>query len=288
MLIDKTVPVLPSVAELAKAYDAWMCDIWGVIHNGVDTFGEAVEACCAFRAGGGTVVLITNAPRPRSFVEQQLAGMGVPSNAFDAVVTSGDVTLSLLRQREGQKVFHIGPERDRPMLDGIDLLRAEPHDADFILNSGPYDDDNETPDDYRALFESLMLHKLPMICANPDMMVERGGKLIYCAGALAALYAELGGHVIYAGKPYPPIYDLALSEIEARRGAGVARPRILGIGDGVNTDVKGAADFGMDALYIASAVHLGSGGEDLSTAGVFKLFSGKPFRPVAAQSRLTW
>jgi HAD superfamily hydrolase (TIGR01459 family) len=287
MLIEKPpIPIIESAASLIGGYDAWLCDIWGVIHNGVKPFPSAVEACRSYRRGGGTIVFITNAPRPSAFVREQLGALGVPGDAYDDIATSGDVTLDLLARREGQAMFHLGPDRDKPMLDGLDLRRVGPDEAEFILNSGPFDDDRETPENYRALFERLAARRVPMLCANPDLMVERGGRLIYCAGALAQLYAALGGSVDYAGKPYAPIYDLAFARLQAARG-GLRPARALGIGDGVKTDVKGAADYGLDALYIASAVHLGEGGA-LTSEGVAALFAEADYRPIAAQSVLRW
>ncbi len=280
------VPILPSIAPLAHNHDVWLCDIWGVIHNGVEVFPAAVEACQRFRAGGGKVVLITNAPRPTGFVAAQLTSMGI-HDVYDAIATSGDVTVTLMRQREGQAVFHLGPDRDKSMLDGLDLRRVEPRDADFILNSGPFHDDTETPEDYRQRFDELAARGVPMLCANPDMTVERGGHVIYCAGALAALYEEMGGQVTYAGKPYAPIYDLAFAHMAA---AGVSPPKrkVLAIGDGVNTDIRGAANYGMDAVFIASGVHVKGSSNGLTGEALEALFSPLPFRPVAAQARLRW
>jgi len=288
MLIDQPIPIIGSIAALAGRYSAWLCDIWGVIHNGVAPFPKAVEACRTFRQGGGVVVLITNAPRPRGTIAHILSEMGIGGDAYDAIVTSGDVTLSLLRERPGVRIFHIGPPRDEPMFEGLDVVRVQAAQAELILNTGPYDDDNETPEDYRALLETLSERRIPMICANPDLRVERGGKLIYCAGALAALYEDLGGQVTYAGKPFAPIYELALAEIAARLGRTLPPSQVLGIGDGLNTDIKGAHDFGMDAVYIASQVHLESTGQDLTPSAVSKLFSAKTFRPIAAQAALAW
>lgn len=289
MLIDKNpVPILHNIGPLASCYDAWLCDIWGVIHDGVSYFPEAVEACQRFRAGGGTVIFITNAPRPAQFVANLLAAMRVPRDCYDAIVTSGDATLSLLQERLGQAVYHLGPARDAPMLDGLDLRRAEPGEADFILNSGLFDDETETPEDYHALLAGLAERQLPMICANPDLMVERGGKLVYCAGALAEAYARLGGAVIYAGKPYGPIYERAAALIGEHRGSPPDKAKLLAIGDGVKTDIKGAADFGIDSAFIASAIHVKNNGNGLQPEALASLFSGSLSRPIAAQDRLRW
>ncbi|MDX2264036.1 MAG: TIGR01459 family HAD-type hydrolase [Hyphomicrobiales bacterium] len=279
--IPPPIPIAPSIAELASRYGVWLCDIWGVLHNGVSPFPSAADACRTFRAQGGKVALITNAPRPTEFVAAQLAAMGI-DGVYDAIATSGDVTMRLLRERAGQAVFHLGPERDKPILEGLDLRRVGPDEADFILNSGPFHDETETPEDYRALFTALAARTVPMVCANPDHKVERGDTVIYCAGALAALYEQMGGAVVYAGKPHAPIYELALHKLGVDAGAS----RILAIGDGVYTDILGAAIFGVDALFIASGVHMGRAGLDAESLAA--LFDKTSFRPVAAQARLAW
>ncbi|MBC8049427.1 MAG: TIGR01459 family HAD-type hydrolase [Chitinophagales bacterium] len=280
------IPILPGIAALAGNYDVWFCDIWGVIHNGVSVFPAAVSACQSFRAAGGKVLLITNAPRPTDFIEAQLLSMDI-HGVHDAIATSGDVTVTLMRQRAGQAVFHLGPERDKSMLDGVDLRSVEPKDADFILNSGPFNDDTETPEDYRERFEALVARNVPMLCANPDLTVERGGHVIYCAGALAALYEEMGGKVAYAGKPYAPIYDLAFKNISAG-GAVPEKAKVLAIGDGVNTDIRGAANHGIDSVFVASGVHVKGSSDGLTAGALEALFASLPFRPIAAQARLSW
>ncbi|MDZ4790431.1 MAG: TIGR01459 family HAD-type hydrolase [Hyphomicrobiales bacterium] len=280
------IPILPGIAALAGNYDVWLCDIWGVIHNGVTVFPAAVAACQLFRAGGGKVLLITNAPRPTDFIEAQLTAMGI-HGVHDAIATSGDVTVTLMRERAGQAVFHLGPDRDKPMLDGLDLRRVEPQDAEFILNSGPFQDDTETPEDYRERFKALVARNVPMLCANPDLTVERGGHVIYCAGALAALYEEMGGKVAYAGKPYAPIYDLAFKNIAAS-DAVPEKAKVLAIGDGVNTDIRGAANHGIDSVFVASGVHVKGSSDGLTAGALETLFAPLPFRPIAAQARLSW
>lgn len=284
------IPVIESVAELATNCDAWLCDIWGVIHNGVSPFPGAVEACRRFRETGGTVVLISNSPRPRGAVMEQLQSIGVPREAWDAVVTSGDVTRRLIERNEAERVFHLGPERDEPIFDGLDVTLRSEAEADVVVCSGLYDDARETPGDYAKVLARLKERGLPMICANPDRMVERGDRLIYCAGALAAEYERLGGRVIYAGKPYPPIYELALQRIAKARGEAVAPGRILCIGDGVQTDMAGAEAAGLKALFVASGLHMTRtrDGETLDERELALLFAGESARPVAAQKRLSW
>lgn len=282
-------PVISSVSDIAADYDAWFCDIWGVIHNGESPFASAAEACRAFRKQGGTVILITNAPRPADSVARQLDRMGVVEETWDRIITSGDITRSLLRESEGKTVFHLGPERDKGIFKGVDPTFAGPEDAELIVCSGFYDDDVETPDDYADMLQALAKRGLHMICANPDIMVERGSRLVYCAGALAAAYEKLGGTVTYTGKPHPPIYERAIETAGEIRGAPLSRDRILAIGDGLKTDMAGAARAGVDALFVASGLHLtGHEADTADASAIADLFADSDMQPVAAQSRLAW
>jgi HAD superfamily hydrolase (TIGR01459 family) len=246
--------LLSHLSQVADRYDALLCDVWGVVHNGREHFPAACEALVRFRATRGPVVLISNAPRPASAVVSQLDGLGVPRAAWSAFVTSGDATRALLAERAPGPVWAIGPERDRPLYDGLPLEFSGPEDAAFICCTGPYHDDVETPDDYLEPLSDAARRGLPMICANPDRVVQKGDRLIYCAGALADVYERLGGPVVMAGKPHPPIYELALSK--AARGETPAdRRRVLAIGDAVATDLHGATDAGLDALFVARGIH---------------------------------
>jgi HAD superfamily hydrolase (TIGR01459 family) len=279
------IPILASVAPLAAGFDAFVCDIWGVIHNGVAAYPQAVEACLKFRAAGGIVVLLTNAPRPAGAVEVQLAKLAVPRQAYDAVVTSGDLTRSLIADRAGAPLFHLGPERDRGLFEGLDVRCVEAEAAEVVVCSGLFDDTRETPEDYRARLAGLAARRLPMICANPDIVVERGTQLVYCAGALAALYEELGGKVVYAGKPHLPIYERVSEVVATIKGRAVPSSRMLAIGDGIKTDIEGALRAGMRAVFVASAVHVE---EPLEEATLPALFEGAAGRPVAAMRALAW
>lgn len=253
--------MIRSLAEVAAGYDAVFCDLWGCLHNGKAPFPAAVAALRAFRAGGGRVVLMTNAPRPFSAVERQLNAMAVPQDAWDLIVSSGDAAqAAMLQGAVGRKVFHIGAVKDEPFFsefpgDMAALAASQPAiervgmlDAEGIVCTGLADDQTETPADYRA---QLLLGKtrgLPMLCANPDIVVDMGEKRAYCAGALAEDYANRGGEVLYYGKPHPPIYDLA------RRRMGLDDPRILCIGDGIATDVQGGIAEGLDTLFITGGI----------------------------------
>lgn len=282
-------PVISSISDIAADYDAWFCDIWGVIHNGESAFSSAAVACRAFRERGGTVILITNAPRPADSIARQLDRMGVSEEAWDRIITSGDITRSMLRESGGKSVFHLGPERDKGIFKGVDPVFAGPEEAELVVCSGFYDDDTETPDDYAEMLEGLAKRGLHMICANPDIMVERGSRLVYCAGALAAAYEKLGGSVTYTGKPHSPIYSRAIETASELRGAPVSRDRILAIGDGLKTDMAGAARAGIDALFVASGLHL-SGHEPgaADASAIVELFAESDMHPVAAQSGLAW
>ena len=272
------IPILSSISELSCACDAWIVDIWGVMHNGARAYAAASEACRRFRRGGGIVVLLSNAPRPFRAVVHQLAAVGVDPESYDGGLTSGDVTRGLLEAWSGRSLLHIGPERDKGLFEGLTARLATPDAAEAIVCSGLWDDTSETPANYEALFEVLAARRLAMLCANPDLVVERGNKLVYCAGALAALYAQKGGEVIYAGKPHVPIYERTFATLERLAGRALARERILAIGDGIDTDLLGAHRAGLRSLFIASAVHL-PGGLDAQTLD--ELFASRPFRPIA-------
>ena len=288
------IPVLDSIKDLAPRYRAWLVDIWGVMHNGHRAFPRAVAATRAFREAGGIVVLLSNSPRPSPSVKDQLSRLGVPADAYDATVTSGDLTRHELAQHKGATIFHLGPERDRPIFEGLDVTLGSAEDGKLIVCSGLFDDETETPDDYTALLSALAARKLPMICANPDHLVERGDRLVWCAGALAAAFEKAGGAVVYAGKPYAPIYALAFETIGTLAGRAVPRTEILAIGDGVHTDIAGASGAGLNSVFIASGLHVpAKSGADagrgvLDALALEELFAHTKPRPVAAMRALVW
>jgi HAD superfamily hydrolase (TIGR01459 family) len=281
------IPVLSSIAEIGVKYKVWLVDIWGVMHDGLRAHKSAVEATKAFREQGGIVILLSNSPRPSRELKAQLLALGVPDDAYDATVTSGDLTRYELEKRTGARVFHLGPARDLPIFTGLKLSLTEPEQAQIIVCTGLFDDETETSEDYDPLLKSLAARGLPMICANPDRMVERGKQLIYCAGALADRYAAGGGSVIYAGKPYAPIYALAFEAANRVSGRDIAPEEVLAIGDGIMTDMDGAAGVGLDAVFIASGLHLDNRDDGIDRAAVAKLFAErKP--PLAALDKLAW
>jgi HAD superfamily hydrolase (TIGR01459 family) len=279
------VPILASIAELAATSDAWIVDIWGVMHNGARAYAAAAEAARAFRAAGGTVVLLSNAPRPFPAVVPHMTSLGVPADAYDSGITSGDVTCDMLSAWQGRPLLHVGPDRDHALFDGLDVRLAPADEAEVLLCTGLYDDENETPADYAELLASLAARGVPMICANPDILVERGHKLIYCAGALAENFAAKGGSVAYAGKPHLPVYERVLAEISRLRGRPVGKDRVLCIGDGIETDLAGAHAAGLRSVFIASPIFAPDGLDETLLA---QLFAGRPFAPVAAMSGLAW
>ena len=261
-----TAPNLAAgLSQLSGAYDALLCDVWGVIHNGRESFPAACAALARFRAERGPVVLISNAARPHGPVINQLDALGVPREAWSHIVTSGDATRVLLADRAPGPAWLIGVDRDAPLYEGLGLETSDLADAKFISVTGPYDDETEEPGDYRDRFIEGVALGLEMVCANPDIVVQRGDKLIYCGGALAQVYESLGGRVTMAGKPYPAIYELSLAKAAEALGHPVDPTRVLCIGDGLPTDVRGANARGLDVLFVASGIH---GGETIGPDGL--------------------
>ena len=292
--------IIRSLANLAGRYDAVFCDLWGCLHNGKTAFPTAVAALLGFRATGGKVVLLTNAPRPKSSVVRQLDALAVPRDAWDIVVTSGDAAqMGMLSGAVARKVHHIGALKDEPFFTDFAedlaayaatqpaITRVALKEADGIVCTGLADDLTETPDDYRA---ALLLGKtlgLPMLCANPDIVVDMGDKRLYCAGALAQAYEEMGGTALYFGKPHPPIYDLARRRL-AEAGAP-SDPQILCIGDGISTDIQGGIAEGLDTLFITGGLEADRLGPDIENPEQPLLddwLDGKELSPTFAMGRL--
>jgi len=275
--------LLNGLADIAANYDALVCDVWGVLHNGSVANPQAVYALKAFRDGGGRVVLLSNAPRPKRDLLVQFERYGIPPESYDEIITSGIATRLDLEARSKDKtlrMFHLGPERDRGIFEGLNLEEADIDTADIVLNSGLFDDDVETPDDYKDRFAQMKARDLLMLCANPDWVVQRGGKLIWCAGALADAYEKIGGPVIYYGKPKPEIYELVRANLPGAK-------RLLAIGDGMHTDIKGANAVGIDALFIADGIH-GEDVGDMSPKHLSELFTKAGVQARAAMRALVW
>ncbi len=291
--------VLTSLGEICERYDAVLCDIWGVLHNGVHSFAAAAEALRNLRLLGKPVTLITNAPRPKAEVAAQLASLGISSEFYDAIATSGDVCAAAIVERSPQLPFLIGPDRDLPvfsaataMARGRKITPVPLEQADFAVCTGLVDDTTETPADYEALLVALRAKNLPMICANPDLVVYRGEQLVYCAGALAERYEEMGGEVEQAGKPYAAIYRLALGLLERARKRPLDLDRVLAIGDAMHTDIAGATAMGLDSLLITEGIHRkelheGEGGP-LDAEGYRQFVDDHATSPVYRMNRLAW
>jgi len=273
--------------DLLSGKEVVLSDIWGVVHNGLESFPEACEALHRYRSEGGTVILITNAPRPADSVQRQLRKLGVADDVYNAIVSSGDLTRHYVAAHPGGKVFWLGPERDNSIYRGLELTISPLEEADYIICTGLFDDETETPDDYRPMMLRARERKLPLICANPDIVVERGDRLIYCAGAIAELYRELGGEVIFYGKPHRPIYERAMELAAAHVSHPITRDKVLAIGDSVRTDLAGAHGFGIDLLFVTRGIHSDEfeGVEQLDPASVKELF-GHP--PRALMRELKW
>ncbi len=243
--------------KLSALYPVWFCDIWGVVHDGMKPFSSTCATLAKHRKQGGVVILVTNSPRISQGVEKQLQQIGVDHDAYDTVVTSGDVTRTLMMQHGGGKLFHLGPKRDTSIFSGLDIKQVDLPEATAVLCTGLFDETKETPGDYLELLTDIKNRNLPFICANPDKMVRIGKELVYCAGALAEEFSKLCGLVLMAGKPFKPIYDLALHTAIKLQGSTLSKDQILAIGDGPETDIKGAADFGLSCVLITGGVNSG-------------------------------
>jgi HAD superfamily hydrolase (TIGR01459 family) len=286
------------LSDLAEAYDLILCDVWGVVHNGVEHHKAAVDALQRFRRRGGTVVLITNAPAPAKNVMKRMASLGVPQDISDAVATSGDVTAALIAAAGCPPVYNIGPPGELDLYDEAARLGPRaPALVDFpaarlSVAIGPSQEPGARLEDYDASLRQMQARGLVMICANPDIVVEFGDRLEYCAGAIAERYARIGGTVIQAGKPFPAIYERALRLVHDKIGE-VPRHRILAIGDAMHTDMQGAHDQGIDAVFVTSGIHRaelhGTGrGLPLNQAALRQFLGTRVLRPKAVMERLAW
>ena len=255
--------VIRRIDEIADRYDAVLCDVWGVVHNGRKPYAAACAALARLRRGGRRVILITNVPKPRGAIPAQLDRIGVPREAWDVIVTSGDAIRDELAARAPGPIYKIEPPGyDATLWAGLGLVEAPLRDAAFIGISGLARDD-ETPADYAEVLRQARARDLEMLCANPDIVVQFGDRMIWCAGAIARDYEALGGRVVMAGKPAAPIYEMAYRELEGLSGGRIPKPRILAIGDGIPTDIAGANAQILDCVFVASGMH----GEKLWTNG---------------------
>jgi HAD superfamily hydrolase (TIGR01459 family) len=252
---------IAGLSEIAGDYRFILSDVWGVLHNGVRGYEAAADALARFRAQGGRVVLITNAPRRARQIVEMLARFKIDPASYDEIVTSGEVARLILKKQPTARIYHLGPDRDRPIYDGLPNMFVDEAEADLISCTGLFDDTKETPDDYRDQLARLAKRKVPMLCVNPDRVVERGGDLVWCAGALADVYEAYGGSTAIVGKPYAPIYDMALDRFATLAGAPVSKGEVLAIGDSAPTDVRGAHDQGFDVLFVTGGIHIAEFGD---------------------------
>ncbi|WP_108879703.1 TIGR01459 family HAD-type hydrolase [Anderseniella sp. Alg231-50] len=294
MTANSTFSVAEAARELSAAYPVWLCDVWGVVHDGRQVYLAAAEALTRHRERGGCVVLITNAPRPSPVIVPQMQRFGVPDSAYDAVVSSGDVTRELVRRRTGSNLFHLGPDEDTSLLEGLPVSWTALDEAEAVLCTGLNNDGRdggaaETPDDYRPMLSQMQKRKLPFICANPDRVVGVGGKLYPCAGALAEIYAELGGDVEMAGKPYAPIYQVALERAGDIMKREIGRSQVLAIGDGLPTDVEGARANDLAVHFVTGGIHADDHrGSDAQTIARELAARMPPLRVAGVAGGLVW
>ena len=284
-------PILPRAGELLARYDVLYCDVWGVLHDGHRAFTEACDALVRFRGGGGTVILVSNAPVPKERVAAMLDLRAVPHEAYDDIVSSGEIALKHIAEKGYTRLFAIGPsDRDAATFARLPARPVALDDAQAIVCTGLNDDRTETADDYRALLERAKALKLPLVCANPDLVVDVGGRQFICAGAIADLYERMDGEVFWAGKPHANAYDGAQAAAEAIRGSAVQRARVLAIGDSLRTDLKGAEAAGIDAIFVASGIHRDEtmGSDALSPEKLSLLFAPPAPPALAVMVKLVW
>jgi HAD superfamily hydrolase (TIGR01459 family) len=286
----QTPAFVTGLADLASAYRALLCDIWGVVHNGVQAYPAATDALARYRAEGGLVLLITNAPRGKGGILEMFDRMGVSPEAYDDILSSGDVARDVLAERIGKRIYHLGPERDLSIYDGLPHVFGDVHDCEIVSCTGFFDDETETPDDYQEQLVEWRARDVPMVCANPDIVIERGGRMVFCAGAIAERYRALGGETIMVGKPHALVYEAALKRIADLSGEIVLPQSVLAIGDAVETDVRGAVGQGIDVLFVTGGIHAADFGDrdapDLARVHANLAAAGLGARAVVP--RLTW
>lgn len=265
--------LIDSFAEISANYELALVDLWGCVHNGVDIYPAAQAALRAFRQTGGQVVLVTNAPRPKAAVQARLDEMGLHRDSYDVIATSGDAAQEgMLMGAVGRRVWHLGPEKDDAffsdlpewLADQPPIERVSFDEAEGIVCTGPFDEMTETPEDYRGRFLAAKARGLKLLCANPDIVVDFGETRLYCAGALAQLYDEMGGESLYFGKPHPPIYDLA-RRVAVNAGLRFSEERVIAIGDGIRTDVSGGIAEGFDTLFLTGGLAAAEFGSDVES-----------------------
>ena len=291
MTENSEIPLYDGMAAAADRYDAFILDVWGVLHDGVTLYPGVVDTLERLTAAGKPFVMLTNAPRRSSAVAEAMISMGMPEKYCQKILSSGEATFLDLRERSdpfyasvGNRFLHIGPERDRNLFDGLDWDEApQVGDCDLVVNTGPWED-GETVADYEDLLQQGAEMALPMICANPDLVVIRGGREIICAGSLALRYEEIGGSVRWLGKPKAEIYEYCFREL-----ADFDKPRIAAVGDSFRTDLAGAANAGVAPIFVAAGIHAGElGGWPPDRLALDGLAAKWRARPAAAIPAFVW
>jgi len=293
-------PLLSAFGAIADSYDLILCDVWGVLHNGLKPFPGTVDALERFRAKGGQVILVSNAPVPAGTVRRRLDKIGVPRKSYDSIVTSGDAILPHIVERGDAPLLHIGPGKDKSLfrtakMRGAAVRLADLAQASYIVCTGLDDPDREELKDYDERLAIMLERRLPFLCANPDIVVHVGATVVLCAGALAERYEAMGGPIVQVGKPHAPIYELALSTGERLLGRSVSKARTIAIGDAMQTDVKGARDQGIDSLFITTGIHQhdimkagGDGALSIDEPALANLFAASGFAPVYSMAGVRW
>ena len=285
------IPKTTGLSTILDGFDAVISDVWGVVHNGIIATAGAKEALASARAMGKTVVLLTNAPRPPESISKQLADFGITDKSYDSIISSGGETRSLMEAEGDTPFYHLGPQRDRALYEGLSAQPATFEDAKYLLVTGLFDDETEQSEDYRPQLEAALKRKLRLICANPDLIVERGERLIPCAGAIADLYQTMGGEVVWVGKPHPHVYAMAHARISALRGVDVPKSRILCIGDALRTDLAGARDSGYSVLMTLAGIHahqIGLSDQGYDEMRLAQMLKAAELRPLGCMTTLGW
>lgn len=282
--------IVNSARDLLARYPVLFCDVWGVLHDGMREYAAAGDALERYRAGGGIVVLVSNAPTPAASVARVLDEKHVRRSAWDAIVSSGDITRQHLIARGYGAIHHIGPDRSLPLFEGVAARLVELDAADAVVCTGLVHDLTETGESYRHRLLGAHARRLPFVCANPDLIVEVGGQLLPCAGAVGVVYEDIGGEVYWAGKPHAPAYQLAFATASQIAGRTIAAREILAIGDAAATDLAGAARAGIDALFIAGGIHRAAVMLQgvIEASALARLFEDKKVSAVAAAPMLAW
>jgi len=282
------VPLYEPLSTLARKYEVVLCDIWGVVHNGAAIHAEAADALRLFRERGGSVILVSNASRLGTMVTSQLEELGMSSSAYDAVITSGDITRDYIAARPGCALLDVGPGNARLICQSLNVRFTSIQEADFAISSGAFDSADKTPEDLVPLLLDMRAKSIVLLCANPDVATKLGGRQARCSGALAELYGELGGTVIYGGKPQAQIYEKALAVAAEVRGTSVRRERVLTIGDSLRTDIAGAIANGFASLFVLGGIHAEELGVLPTSAALEQLYMRFSAFPTAVTDRLVW